>query len=139
MKVRRQHSHDYGRGLSAADNHGMPEDGCVPSEAPLEIFVTEDCDERKLGPRRASRCGSRLRQSVSILKITAHRNSCPHEPEEIGRDDGLPYLFRTAILGENCAAKGEDAGKILERLLRAFAQIDVIGIRELQVLHMPLP
>ena len=75
MKVRRQHSHYDGRRLSSAGNHGMPEDRRVPPEAPLEIFVTEDCDERKLGRRRASRCGGRLWQSVSILKITAHRNS----------------------------------------------------------------
>ena len=98
MEVRRQHSHYDGRRLSSASNHRMPKDRCVPSKAPLEIFVTQDRDKRKLRRRRASRRWSRLRQSVSILKITAHRNFCPHQPEEIGSDDGLPYLLGTAIL-----------------------------------------
>jgi hypothetical protein len=51
----------------------------------------------------------------------------------------LTHLFGTAIFGWHHAAKGEHSGHVLEHLLGAIAQVDVVGVGELQVFDMALP
>src|SRR5271156_3494504 len=94
-------------------NRRMREYGGIAAKAPLEVFVTQNHHIRQARSWRAglgaARRGGFLRHSVSVIEITAERDSSAHQAKEVRCDHCVADLLGRSILHWKNVATGEHA------------------------------
>src|ERR1700733_1461327 len=111
-KARRQYANNLCVKLLAR-NHRMGEYGGVAAIPPLEVFVAQNRHIRQARSWRAGLGATRrsgfLWHSVSIIEITAERDSGAHQAKEVRCDHCVADLLGRSILHWKNVATGEDA------------------------------
>src|SRR6266480_1451904 len=133
LKARSQHA-DNLRGKLPVSKHHLPKHSGIAAVAPLKIFVTQDRESRHAW-RWSSGLGAgrqwwRLRYSVGVREITTERHLGSYQAKEVRCDHCETDLLGRSVLPLQDVAVGKDAREVLKHVLRAFAQIDEVGVGE---------
>src|SRR5216684_3809096 len=136
MKLRGQHANNL-RSKRPAVSHHLSKHSGIAAIAPLKIFVTQDGQSghtwRWSSGLRSGRRWWGLRYSVSLREITTECDLGSHQPKEVRCDDCETDLFGRSVLPLKDVPVGRDAREVLKHVLRAFAQINEIGVGERKV------
>ena len=117
----------------------LPDDAGITAKAAVPVLVAQDRDRRQLW-RLRWRAGHlrdrRRRDPVGIVEVAAKQDGRAHHAEEIRRHAPDADLLRCPIGARHDLPAGVDRRHVLERVLRAVAQIGIVfrGDRHAQVI-----
>ena len=119
-----KHSDDARTALSER-GHFLAEHRGAAAVPPLPVFIAQDGSAAR---RNQNPALGRLRHRVGVREVPADGDPGAHQPEEVGGDQRLAELLRTAVFARNERAEGGDSSEIVENGPRAVAKVREIGV-----------